>query len=156
VLSVLTQAGKTEATLLFDKGEYRGGQCGNVLGEEAIYQLLERPFPGTFAFVTRGDVATLPRAGEAKDVLGLLLEGVRRYDDLKRAVALAPDGARFKGTGKPHSAPEDEDRDFVTFVWSQAAAGHTAQDCETSSSTDGFRVRRLLAQWVEEGSLQPA
>jgi len=155
VLSVLTQEGKTEAMLLFDKGEYRGGQCGNVLGEEAIYQLLEKPFPGTFAFVTRGDVATLPRAGAAKDVLGLLLEGVRRYDDMKRAVALAPDAARFKATGKAHSAPADEDPDFVTFVWSQAGAGQTAQDCETSSSTDGFRVRRLLAMWVEEGSLQP-
>lgn len=155
VLSVLGQQGKTEAMLLFDKGEYRGGQCGNVLGEEAIYQLLEKPFPGTFAFVTRSDVATLPRAGEAKDVLGLLLEGVRRYDDLKRAVALAPDDVHFKATGKPRTAPDDEDPDFVTFVWSQAAAGQTAQDCEISSSTDGFRVRRLLAQWVEEGSLQP-
>ncbi len=156
VLSVVSQAGKTEGTLLFNQGEYRGGQCGTVLGEEAVYQLIEKPFPGTFAFVTRGDVASLPRAGEPKDVMGLLLEGVRRYDDLQRAVAVAPDAATFRPTGKARSAPGDEDPDFVTYVWSQAASGRTPLEAETSISTDSFRVRRLMALWVEEGALQPA
>jgi hypothetical protein len=156
VLSVVNQAGKTEGTLLFSQGEYRGGQCGTVLGEEAVYQLIEKPFPGTFAFVTRSDVAQHPRATEPRDVLGLLLEGVRRYDDFQRAAAVAPDTAAFKATGKPHTTPDDEDPDFATYVWSQASTGHTPLETEVSISTDSFRVRRLVALWVEEGALQPA
>jgi hypothetical protein len=156
VLTVVSQVGKAEGTLLFKDGEYRGGQAGTVLGEEAVYQLIEKPFPGTFAFVTRTDVTAHPRASEAKDVMGLLLEGVRRYDDFQRAVAVAPDAATFKATGKPHGLPDDEDPDFVTYVWSQAVAGRTPLEAEVSISTDSFRVRRLIAMWVEEGALQPA
>jgi hypothetical protein len=156
VLTIVTQAGKTEATLLFSHGEYRGGQCGSVGGEEAVYQLIEKPFPGTFAFVSRTDVASLPRATEARDVLGLLLEAVRRYDDFQRAAAVAPDTAAFKATGKAHAVPADEDPDFVTYVWSQAAAGKSPLETEVSISTDSYRVRRLMALWVEEGALRAA
>jgi hypothetical protein len=155
VLSVVNQTGKTEGTLLFNQGEYRGGQAGTVMGEEAVYQLIEKPFPGTFAFVTRNDVMQHPRATEAKDVMGLLLEGVRRYDDFQRAVAVAPDTATFKATGKARTTPADEDPDFATYVWSQASTGHTPLETEISISTDSFRVRRLMAMWVEEGALQP-
>jgi hypothetical protein len=156
VLTIVSQAGRTEGTLLFDHGEYRGGQAGTVGGEEAVYQLIEKPFPGTFAFVTRSDVATLPRASEPKDVMGLLLEGVRRYDDFQRAAAIAPDTAAFKATGRAHTAPDDEDPDFVSYVWSQASGGKTPLEAEVSISTDSYRVRRLMALWIEEGALQAA
>jgi hypothetical protein len=156
VLTVVSQAGRTEATLLFEQGMYRGGQCSTVHGEEAVYQLIEKPFAGTFAFVSRTDVATMPRVGEPKDVLGLLLEGVRRYDDFQRAAAVAPDTATFKPTGTQHSAPEDEDPDFTTYVWSQAASGKTPLEAEVTLSTDSYRVRRLLARWIEEGALKAA
>lgn len=156
VLTIVSQAGRSEATLVFEQGAYRGGQCGTVHGEEAVYQLIEKPFPGTFAFVRRTDVANIPRLGEPKDVLGLLLEGVRRYDDFQRAAAIAPDTATFKATGSAHSAPEDEDPDFATYVWSQAASGKTPLEAEISISTDSYRVRRLVARWIEEGALQAA
>ena len=45
--------------------------------------------------------------------------------------------------------------DFATYVWSQASAGRTPLEAEISISTDSFRVRRLMALWVEEGALQP-
>jgi hypothetical protein len=98
----------------------------------------------------------MPRVGEPKDVLGLLLEGVRRYDDFQRAAAVAPDTATFKPTGAQHSAPEDEDPDFATYVWSQAASGKTPLEAEVTLSTDSYRVRRLLARWIEEGALKAA
>ncbi|HET8644962.1 MAG TPA: DUF4388 domain-containing protein, partial [Vicinamibacteria bacterium] len=156
VLTVVSQAGKTEGTLLFDHGEFRGGQCGSVTGEEAVYQLIEKPFPGTFAFVKREDVKSMPRVGEPRDVMALLLEGVRRYDDFQRAAAVAPDTATFKATGTPRSTPSDEDPDFATYVWSQASSGRSPLEAETSISTDSYRVRRLLALWVEEGALRAA
>jgi Domain of unknown function (DUF4388) len=156
VLTIVSEAGRTEATLLFDQGMYRGGQCNTVHGEEAVYQLIEKPFPGSFAFVSRTDVAAMPRVGEPKDVLGLLLEGVRRYDDFQRAVAVAPDTATFKATGAARTTPQDEDPDFATYVWTQASSGKTPLEAEITISTDSYRVRRLLALWVEEGALQAA
>ena len=89
-------------------------------------------------------------------MLGLLLEGVRRYDDFQRAVAIAPDTSAFKATGKAHAIPDDEDPDFVSYVWSQASAGKTPLEAEVSISTDSYRVRRLMALWIEEGALQAA
>ena len=44
-----------------------GGQFGAVAGVDAVYQLLEKPFPGTFAFVSR-DLAGRAR-GPAAAVL---------------------------------------------------------------------------------------
>lgn len=156
VLSLITAEGKTRATLLFDSGRFRGGQSGNVAGDEAVYHLLERPFPGTFAFVSRTDVDSQPHVGEPQDVVALLMEGVRRHDELKRAVAIVADGARLEPTGTPHSSPEDEDPDFTTLVWKQVSSGKTPQECEAAISVDPYRVRRLVARWVEEGSVQQA
>jgi uncharacterized protein DUF4388 len=154
VLSLMNAAGKPEATVLFEAGKLRSAQFGNIRGEEAIYQLFERPFSGTFAFVSRDLGAA--SGEEPQEVLQLILEGVRRHDEFKRAAALVPDGAPVKATGQPSTAPPDEDEDFIHLVWGKAAAGTTAAACEASIATDSYRVRRLLAHWVEEGALAVA
>jgi hypothetical protein len=48
----------------------------------------------------------------------------------------------------------DEDEEFAKLVWSTMANGATPVECEASLKTDGYRVRRLLAHWVEEGALK--
>lgn len=154
VLSLITAEGKTQATLLFESGRFRGGQSGNVRGDEGVYQLLERPFPGTFAFVSRTDVDAQPQVGAPQDVVSLLMEGIRRHDEFQRAAAVVADGARLKATGTPHTSPDDEDPDFTTLVWKQVTAGRTPQECEAATSVDPYRVRRLVARWVEEGAMQ--
>ncbi|HVR69948.1 MAG TPA: DUF4388 domain-containing protein [Vicinamibacteria bacterium] len=154
VLSLITAEGKPQATLLFEQGRFRGGQSGNVRGDEAVYQLLERPFPGTFAFVSRTDVDSQPGVGAPQDVMSLMMEGVRRYDEFQRAAAVVADGARLTATGDPHTSPEDEDPDFTTLVWNQATSGRTPSECEAETSVDPYRVRRLVARWVEEGALR--
>jgi hypothetical protein len=155
ILSILDAQGLTQATVLFEGGRFRGGQCGPVIGEEAVYQLFEKPFPGTFAFVSR-DIDSQPRAGPPADVIGLLLEGSRRYDEFRRAAAVVPDGARLKPAGNPHGVPADEDADLATMVWKAILSGKAIEDCEAVISIDSYRVRRLAAHWVEEGALQPA
>jgi hypothetical protein len=154
ILSLMTAEGRTRAALLFEKGRFRGGQSGIIRGDEAVYALLERPFPGTFAFVSRTDIDSQPYVGAPQDVVSLLMEGVRRYDELKRASAVVADIARLKPTGAPHTEPEDEDPDFTTLVWTQVATGRAVQECEAETSVDPFRVRSLVARWVEEGSMQ--
>ena len=156
VLTLMNADKRAEATLVLHAGRFRGSRFGNLRGADAVYQLFERPFPGTFAFVSRSDVEELAAGAAPEDVIGLLLEGVRRHDEYKRAVTLAPDEATLKATGVSSTPLPDEDPDFVRLVWGQAAKGISARECERGIATDGYRVRRLLAHWIEEGALAPA
>ena len=151
-LSLMNAGGKVEATVLFDKGRLRTAQCGSIRGEDAVYQLFERPFPGTFAFVSRSEGAS-DGSSAPRELLPLILEGVRRHDEFKRAAALVPDRSALKPTGQTSTPLPDEDEDFTRYIWGKAAAGTPATDCEASIATDSYRVRRLLAHWVEEGAL---
>jgi hypothetical protein len=153
VLNLLNGQGKPEATMLFEHGRLRGANYGTIRGEDACYQLFEKPFPGTFAFVSRTDLAALGPLLEPVDVLGLILEGVRRHDEFKRAAALVPDGVMLRPTGAPSTPLSDEDEDFIRLVWTKTASVSTAVECEAGIATDAYRVRRLLAHWFEEGSL---
>jgi uncharacterized protein DUF4388 len=151
ILSLMNRDGGTQATLIVAKGELVGGQCGQLTGEQVIYQLLEKPFPGTFAFVSR-DLAG-ERVGPPQPFFPLLMEGVRRHDEFRRAAAVVPDGARLKPTGKPRTIVPDEDPTFGTPLWAEVEAGRTPLECEARIAADSYRVRRLLAHWVEEGAL---
>ncbi len=154
ILSLMRSPGKVDASVLFETGLFRGAQFASLRGEEAVYELFERPFSGTFAFVSRTDVAGLGFTSEPSDVLGLLLEGVRRHDEFKRASTLVPDQAFLETTGTAPTPLSDEDEDFVHVVWTRVAKGASAPDCEASIPTDSYRIRRLLAHWVEEGALK--
>jgi hypothetical protein len=155
ILSILGPGGRTHATVLFRSGQFAGGQCGTVTGEEAVYQLFEKPSPGTFAFVSR-DIASHPLVGPPADVVGLIFEGARRYDELRQAAAVVPDDARLQPTGTPHFVPSVEDPDLAALVWKEITSGKTVQECEAAMGVDSYRVRRLVAHWVEAASLQPA
>jgi Domain of unknown function (DUF4388) len=154
VLSLMKTAGHVQASVMFEAGLFRGAQFGSLRDEDAVYELFEKPFGGTFAFVSRADVAALGGTSEPCDVLGLVLEGVRRHDEFKRAATLVPDHVFLEKTGTGHTPLADEDEDFVQVVWSRVAKGATAPECEASIPTDGYRIRRLLAHWVEEGALK--
>jgi hypothetical protein len=151
ILSLMNRAGGTQATLVVAKGELVGGQFGPLTGVDVIYQLLERPFPGTFAFVSR-DLAG-ERVAAPQPFFPLLMEGVRRHDEFRRAAAVVPDGARLTPTGKPRTVVPDEDPAFAAPLWAEIEAGRTPLECEARLAADSYRVRRLLAHWVEEGAL---
>jgi hypothetical protein len=59
-LTLLDRAGKPAATVNLDRGHLRGGRLGHLAGREALYQVIEQPFQGTFAFVSRSDVGSEP------------------------------------------------------------------------------------------------
>jgi len=153
VLTLMNADRRAEATVIIQDGKFRESRYGNLRGVDAVYQLFERPFPGTFAFVSRPNVEDLAGGAPAEDVVGLLLEGVRRHDEYKRAATLAADGVTLKPTGGRGTPLPDEDPDFVSLVWAQASKGTTPLACEAAIATDSYRTRRLLAHWLEEGSL---
>ena len=156
VLTLMNTDKLAEATVILQAGRFREARHGALRGVDAIYQLFEKPFPGTFAFVSRASVDELAGGAPAEDVVGLLLEGVRRHDEFKRAAALASDTLSLKPTGVPGTPLPDEDPDFVRLVWKQLEKGSTPLACEAAIATDGYRTRRLLAHWLEEGSLAAA
>ncbi len=156
VLTLMNTDRRAEATVILHNGKFRGARCGNLRGAEAVYQLFEKPFPGTFAFVSRPDVEEIAGGAAAEDVINLLFEGVRRHDEYKRAATLVPDDVTLQPTGTASTPLPDEDADFAHLVWTQVEKGATARGCESSIATDGYRVRRLLAHWMEEGALATA
>jgi hypothetical protein len=169
VLQNLSDTRVTGAVKIFDKdggelaeirladGTLISAKVGELTNDVAVYQLLERPVEGRFVFVneefTDGDAPT-PQGSMA--MMSLLLEGMRRYDEFNRALALIPDDARFKSTGKkPSDVKEDADPKLAKAVWTQAVKGVPPAACESGIKLDSFRVRRLYEHWVTEGSLAP-
>jgi len=156
VLSLKDRQGAEIGAIAIEAGAIRGASTGRLRGADAFYQVLERPAAATFAFgrsaALRPEEVSFP---SPQPVMGRLLEGMRRYDELQRASALVPDGARFRTSSvRPTRLPQEEDPKLPGTVWAKALQGATAIECEAAAEADAFRVKRLLVHWVEEGSLQ--
>jgi hypothetical protein len=151
----LFTADRTMASVLaLEGGRLRSCQTGALRGKDAFYQLCEKPFPGTFALAAHRD-AGAEKAGEpALEIIPLVLEGLRRHDELRQAAALVGDEARLQGTGTvPTPLPDETNEALVETVWKMALAGTPPRECESEVPVDAYRVRRLLAHWVEEGAV---
>ena len=86
--------------------------------------------------------------------MGLLLEGMRRNDELQRFIALVPDDLTLTKTNvKPTPHAEEADPALVREVWIKASSGANIAECERQLATDSYRVRRLVAHWLEQGAL---
>jgi len=169
LFQTLTSTGSAGTLTLYDaakgaigsvvlaKGRLVDAQVGALRGADAVFQLLEKPMAATFAFVAGpAERAAGGAATAGQDLLGLVLEGMRRYDELQRASTLVPEGASFQPTGTaPSPLPDEKDGRLVALVWSKAGAGAPPAVCEAAAQTDAYRVRRLLAHWVEDGALKP-
>ena len=157
-VKIFDSEGGEMAEVRLAEGNLISAKVGELKDDTAVYQLLERPVEGRFVFVNEeyfdGDHSP-PESSTA--MMSLLLEGIRRYDEFNRALALVPDNARFKSTGKkPSDVKEDADPKLAKAVWGQATRGVPPSACESEIQTDSFRIRRLYEHWVTEGALAPA
>jgi hypothetical protein len=150
------QGGQIAGKLLFVEGKFADAQTGQLRGADALYQMLERPVVGHFAFVPQS-LAHVKGKTEITDVMPLLLEGIRRHDELKQSIALAPDHLCLKAAAaKPSPEPSESDPAILREVWVKATTGRPIATWENEIAADAYRVRRLVAHWLEEGALQPA
>jgi len=154
VLTLIDGAGIPTSKLWLLEGRLRQAGLGRLSGEDALYELLIRPFPGTFAFVHRKDAPTTGVLDPPADLMSLIFEGVRRHDEWKRSAALVPDDVRLSPTGKPRDVRTEEAADLVEAVWAAVESGATARECESRFPVDSYRVRSLLAAWVETDALK--
>ena len=156
LLTLINTAGQPASKLWLQSGRLRHASLGRLSGEDALYELLIRPFPGTFAFVHRDDAPAEGGLEPPRDLNGMIFEGVRRHDEWKRAAALVADGAHLAPTGKDHKVETTQPADFVDAVWEMATQGATVSECEAGFAVDSYRVRTLLASWVEIDALKLA
>ncbi|MEA2237846.1 MAG: hypothetical protein QOC81_2570 [Thermoanaerobaculia bacterium] len=141
------------AKLVFIDGKFLNAQMGHLRGDEALYQTLERPVAGTFAFVPYPP-EKLASDTVPKEILGMLIEGMRRNDELQRLFVLVPDDMTLTKTNfKPTPHEDEEDPALAREVWLKASSGTSIAECERQLATDSFRVRRLVAHWLERGAL---
>ena len=156
VLVLRDQKGNAVGSITMEHGKVRGAQVGILKGDDACYQFFERPFPGTFAF-TKQDIPPRKEGDPPlREVVPLLLEGMRRYDEFQRSSALVPDDLYLAASGqKPTALAEEADAVLQQQIWARASTGASPRLCEESIPADSFRIRRLFAHWVEEGSLKP-
>ena len=153
-LTLHSPHGHPTATVWLRDGLLAGARAGRLSGLVAVYDLLQTPSPGRFAFVH--GTPDSPPEDQPREVVRTLLEGMRRYDELTRACALVADAARFMpGAKRPTPPPDETDGALYHRVWTDAAAGVTPAECENSLPVDRYRVRRLFERWVTEGALVP-
>jgi len=154
---LISSNGQGYASMTFREGKIGRCQAGKLSGEDAFCQLFEKPLAGSFGF-TREAIPPAPAdEKEIGDVLPILLEGIRRHDELRQASVIVPDAARLSPTGKRPTLPaEESDQKLVRTLWARVSTGLTPAACEEELPADAYRLRRLLAHWVEEGALQSA
>jgi hypothetical protein len=153
MLTLRNREGRANAGVALLEGKFINAQCGHIRGAEALYEMLERPLAGTFAFVPHPP-ERMKSALTPRETVHLLLEGVRRHDELRMLQALVPDDLTLSAGGmKPARHQDEDDPGLVREVWLKAASGLSVRDVERQVATDSFRVRRLIAHWVEQGSL---
>src|SRR5204863_400951 len=74
---------------------------------------------------------TVAGSPAGQQFMPLLMEAMRRYDELQRAAAIVGDHVRLKPTGaKPTAPPEESDGVFVRDLWTKVKGGTTAAECE--------------------------
>ncbi|HEU5161653.1 MAG TPA: DUF4388 domain-containing protein, partial [Thermoanaerobaculia bacterium] len=157
IVTLTGQASRqTAGKILFLRGKFVDAQAAQLRGADALYQLLERPVSGSFSFVPQPSEKVQSRT-EPVTVMPLLFEGIRRHDELKQASIVAPDELRLKPTGvKPSADAEETDASLVREVWVKASGGVPVGVWEKEIASDSYRIRRMVARWLEEGALQPA
>jgi hypothetical protein len=151
-LTLKAKGGETFASLALRQGKLSDIRRGHLKGEDAFYQLFERPTPGQFAFI-KGEP---PESGSAThEVLPLTLEAMRRYDEFQESAVLVPDAVFLERTSVAATPfPGEKDGSFLQALWERASHGATPVDCEKVVESDSYRIRRVLAHWVEEGALK--
>ncbi|MGH9464897.1 MAG: DUF4388 domain-containing protein, partial [Thermoanaerobaculia bacterium] len=153
VLTLLDGEGAPLARLWLRDGAMTTCRFGQVEGPDAFWRLLEEPRAESFR-LTRPSRDDLLISSESHSIRTLLLEGMRRRDELEFARGLLPDGAVLRATGVPPTPGQERDGAFVRDLWLQATAGASPAQCEKALGADAYRIRSLLVHWLREGALE--
>lgn len=148
------QTGEVTGTLTLERGKLSSCRRGSLFDESGFYQLLEDPQPGTFQF-TRSAEDSGGLETDLNELLPLIMEGFRRYDEVQQTRAIVPDESRFKVlSSQPPPLPDETDGLLFRDLWTMVQKGASVQECDTALTVDSYRIRRLLVHWVESGAIE--
>ena len=151
-LTIMDGDGQKLATVRYEKGRFARARFGELAGTSAFYALLERLFPGRFGFVP--DEPQPSPNFEPAEVLPLLLEGLRRQDELRRLEALVPRDALLRAkTSEVPAVAAGTDAALLSTLWGAVNNGAAVSDCERLAAVDPYRVWATLAAWLESGAI---
>lgn len=151
-LTLTDEDDNPRARIDFLSGDLCHCEMGHLQGEMAVYQILETPFPGNFEF--REGKQRIHEGPDRWPVTALLMEGMRRYDELQGLRSTIPANAPLYLTGvKPSASPDERDGDFLRQVWSAVKSGQTVADCEHELAADAYRIYGVINHWMEQGAL---
>ncbi len=154
LLTLFDGGGTPAGTIRLVDGRVAAASAGPLTAKPAIYQLLTLPL-ARFVFVQEDAPPAQPGEDGPLAVLPLVMEGMRRVDEYRRACALLPDDACLRPTGQRPTRPADEhDVALLRDLWARVSSGAPPVQCEREASVEAFRVRRLLAHWLTEGALE--
>jgi hypothetical protein len=147
--------GNPAGILSLNAGRLQDCTALHLRGMEAAFQLLEMPMAGTFTFQGQRNLEIQENAEilQSADLKPILAEGMRRYDELQRARAIVPDYALLKRNTLEPPTYDEEDAEFADRIWQKTADGVSPEECEAICPVDSYRVRTLLARWIESGIL---
>ena len=152
-LTLRNARGEIRSEIVLRSSRMKSCETGGLTGEEAFYQLLERPAAGSYLLTLQAEDGG-EDAKSFKEILPLCREGMRRYDELQETAAIVPDDARLKNTDvRAEHHPDELDGIFVNGLWKLASGGSTPLECEAALTAGAYRVRRQIAYWVENGAL---
>jgi hypothetical protein len=144
--------GAERAALELVEGRLASCSCAGLEGDVAFYQLFEHPSPGTFEFARESAAATAGRP-RGSELMGLLMEAMRRFDEFQRLRALVPDeGSLAAGAARPTTPSAEHDGELVRQLWTRVRGGVAVAALEREAGVDSYRVRSLVAHWLEEGA----
>ena len=155
-LTLKSPDGEVFAMLIFDRGSLQSCRNGILSAESAFYQLFEKPRKGTFEFARTAQEGVAAES-DFPAILPMMLEAMRRYDELQNARGIVPDDQRLKAKeSRPIPLPEEKDGLLFRNLWNAVQRGTTALECEATIEVDSYRIRRLLAHWIESGIIESA
>ncbi|MDX1585034.1 MAG: DUF4388 domain-containing protein, partial [Thermoanaerobaculia bacterium] len=155
VLTIADREGNRVGAVAFDSGKIGRCHTGDLRGKDAFFQLFENAGSGTFSFVERSEAGKDDSDMTPMEVTPLIMEALRRFDELRLSRAIVPPESGLQATDKkPAHDPRETDPKVIREVWMKASSGEPPETWESEISVDSFRIWRLLRHWVENGALE--
>lgn len=131
-------------------GRIVGALYENLANETAMYQIIQKGFPTTFAFLPLADLSAHTPAVLRLPVDALLLEAHRRVDELAPLRDLFPDGSTFKATSKvvtPEVLTEDA-RPFASRILERLDPYVSVEDLWLAVGYDDYTIYKTISELV--------
>ena len=148
------RAERSQALIALHQGRFVDARHDKLVGLPAFYSLFQKPTGSTFAFIS-GNPELAP-VKQPQPLTAVLLEAARRADEYRRLCVDVPDGSRLAVVPgvQPTPPPGEDDGEMIRAVWLALKRECSPDGCEEQVEREPYRLRRLLAHWLDLGAVE--